>query len=133
VGREHDRRLQRAQSVDQAPCASSRRRVEARRRLVEEEQLGISGDAHREVEPAPLSTGERLHTCVTLRGKAHELDDLVDRAPAGIGRAVEVDHLAHGQDGVEPTFLRDDADALTERPLPQPRVEAQYLDVARGA
>jgi hypothetical protein len=34
-------------------------RVEARRRLVEEEQLGMADDADRDVEPPPLAAGGR--------------------------------------------------------------------------
>ena len=60
-------------------------RVEAGGRLVEEDQLGVAGDAEREVEPAALAAGQRRGAVARAVRQADQLEHLVARA-AGSGR-----------------------------------------------
>ena len=55
---EQDRLPERAQVGDRLPRLAPRGRVEAGRRLVEEDQVGVADQAQREVEPPPLAAGE---------------------------------------------------------------------------
>ena len=66
--------------ADHLPGGPSRRRVEAGRRLVQEEELRVADEREREVEPPLLAAGERLHAGVALLLEPDELDDLAPRA-----------------------------------------------------
>src|SRR5690349_5484858 len=57
VRRQHDGLAEVAQRADRAPRGTPRLRVEARRRLVEEDQLGVADERQREVQPALLAAG----------------------------------------------------------------------------
>ena len=72
VGGEHDRRAEGAQVLDDLPAPSPGFGVEARGRLVEEDQLRVAGEGEREVEAAPLAAGQPANDLVALGG---ELDD----------------------------------------------------------
>ena len=58
---QQDRLAERAQRADHLPGGPARGRVEAGRRLVEEEDLGVADQAEAEVEPPLLAAGERPH------------------------------------------------------------------------
>ena len=58
------RLAERAQRADHLPGRASRRRVEAGRRLVEEEEVGVADERDAEVEAPLLAAGQRLHTGV---------------------------------------------------------------------
>ena len=60
VRREQDRRPLGLERPDQLPERASRLGVEARRRLVEEEELRCAHDAERDVESSALPSGQRL-------------------------------------------------------------------------
>ena len=83
VRRQQDRGTEVAQALDELPGAAPRRGVEAGRRLVEEEQVGVADDAEREVEAAPLPAGEGAHPGVGLLVQAGQGDDLVDGRGCG--------------------------------------------------
>src|SRR5207248_7038381 len=80
VRREQDRFAERAQVADRLPGGAARAGVEARRRLVEEDQLRIADERKREVESALLSARQRAHAGTGLLGEADELHALVDVA-----------------------------------------------------
>ena len=80
VGRQQDRLAELAQRADQRPGVPPRRRVEAGRRLVEEDEVGIADERDAEVEPPLLAARERLHLRVPLLGEPDEPDHLVDVA-----------------------------------------------------
>ena len=53
--------------------------VEPGRRLVEEQQLGITNQGHRHVEPAALAAGQRSGASVAAVAEPDELERLADR------------------------------------------------------
>src|SRR5205823_9415320 len=59
VRRQQDRLAERAQAADRLPGGAARGRVEAGRRLVEEDEVGVTDEREPEVEPPPLAAGER--------------------------------------------------------------------------
>ena len=63
VRRQHDGLAEVAQRADRAPRRAARRRVEAGRRLVEEDQLGVADERQREVQPALLAARQRRARC----------------------------------------------------------------------
>ena len=76
VRRQQDRLAERAQAADRLPGLPARGRIEAGRRLVEEDELGIADEREREVEPAQLAAGERPDARVALLLEPDELEDL---------------------------------------------------------
>jgi hypothetical protein len=66
--------------ADRFPRLTPSRRVEARRRLVEEDELRVAHESERQIEPSQLAAGQRAHAHVGLLGQAHELHHLL-RAP----------------------------------------------------
>ncbi len=133
MGRQQDRLAELAQRADERPGVAARRRVEAGRRLVEEDELGVADERDAEVEPPLLPARERLHLRVALLGQADEVDHLVDVARVPVVAGEDPVHLAHGQDGPELGLLQDDADPLPERPLAAAGVEAEHGDLAAVA
>ena len=74
---EEDRRAGRPAQVDDVlPEVGAAVRVEAGRRLVEEQQLGAVDEPERDVEPALLAARERLHLPVRDLVELERLDEL---------------------------------------------------------
>ena len=115
MGRQEDGLAELAQAGDHVPGLAPGRGVEAGRRLVEEEQLGIADQRQADVEPALLATGEARGARLGLLGEADELDRLVDGARPAVVAGVELERLAHRQLGLQVAALQDDADALAQR------------------
>jgi hypothetical protein len=90
--------------------------MEPRRRLVEEDQLGIADERQRQVEPALLTARERAHVGVGLLLQAGDRDDLLDVARARVEVGEVAQRLARRDVAVHPGRLQDDADALAQRP-----------------
>ena len=83
VGGEEDGLAELAQAADHLPRLAPGRGVEAGRRLVEEEQLGIADQRQRDVEAALLAAGELEPSASSAFSvEADELDRLVDVARA---------------------------------------------------
>ena len=82
-----------AQAADRLPGAAPRARVEAGRRLVEEDQLGVADQREPEVEPAALAAGEPAHAGVALLLQADELDHLVHRPRLAVVAGEQAQHL----------------------------------------
>ena len=130
VGGEEDGLAEVAQAGDHVPGLAPRRGVEAGRRLVEEEQLGVADQRHADVEAALLAAGETAGAGVRLAAEADQLDRLLDRPRRAVVAGVEPERLAHGQVGIESAALQDDPDPLAPgapgvlrdpRPAPRPR------------
>jgi hypothetical protein len=100
-----------------ATSSHERRRAEGSKPVVgsvQEEELGVAGDAEGEVESAALASGERSNPCVALVLEPDELRHLVDGERCRVRGAVELNRLADGELAVRAAFLRDDADALAK-------------------
>ena len=80
VGGEDDRLAEVAQAGDRLPGLAPRRGVEAGRRLVEEEQLGVADQGHADVEATLLTARQLARAGLGLALQADQLDHLVDRA-----------------------------------------------------
>ena len=93
VGGEEDRLAELAQAGDQLPRLAAGGGVEARRGLVEEDQLGVAGDAEREVEPAALAAAEVLGAGVLTPGQADQVEHLLRVARVRVGGGVDLDRL----------------------------------------
>ena len=101
-------------------------RVEPRRRLVEEEKVGVADEREAEVEPAALAPGERADSRIALLLEPDQLDDLVDRPRLLVIPAEEREALADGQRRVHRRGLEDDADLLAPPPIGSGRVRAEH-------
>jgi hypothetical protein len=91
---EQDRRTERAQVPHELPRLAPRRRVEARRRLVQEQQLRVPRDGECEVESAALAAGQPPRALSEQVVQADERRRLLDRKRVRVGRAVQLDRLA---------------------------------------
>src|SRR2546423_1125185 len=79
VRRENDRLAEAAKRAQGLPGLAARVRVEAGRRLVEEDQLGVADEREAEVEAAALPTRKAANYLVSLLAEADQLDDVVYR------------------------------------------------------
>ena len=131
---QQDRRAERAQVADRLPGGAARAGVEAGRRLVEEDQLGVADEREPEVEPALLPARERAAAGAGLLGQADDLDDLVHVARALVVAAEDLEALADGQVRVERRGLEDDTDAARATPSGAcAGSSAEHLDLAAVA
>jgi hypothetical protein len=130
VGGQEDRRAQRAQRANQLPGGPACRRVEAGRRLVEEDEVGVADEGDPEVEATLLAAGQGLHTGVALLSEPDEVDDLVHVAGPLVVAGEEAVHLAHGQERAQLGLLQDDADPFPQRARGRARVVPEDDGVA---
>jgi hypothetical protein len=100
------------QRADDVPRRAPRRRVEAGRRLVEEDQLGIADEREREVQPARLAARQPAREHALALAQPGQLDDLVDVARRGVEAGPVRDELARRGMAVDAAGLQHDADAL---------------------
>ena len=77
---QQDRLAEIAQTFDHVPRVAARLGVEAGRRLVEEQEVGVADDAERDVDPALLPARELADPGVALRVEPDERDRVVDVA-----------------------------------------------------
>ncbi len=70
MGREDDVRPPFAQVADHVPELAARLRVEARRRLVEEQELGVADQRRRDGQPLLLAAGKLLDKAFALLSSA---------------------------------------------------------------
>ena len=73
-----------AQVCDHLPRVVARRRVEAGRGLVEEDEFWVADQRERYIEPAQLPTRELTGARLALPAEADELDRLRDRPRVGV-------------------------------------------------
>ena len=132
VGGEQDRGAQGGQLPDDLPGAAPCGRVEAGRRLVEEQDPGVPDDAEGEIQPPLLPAGQRLDLALLLAGEADEPDHLADIARIGVVARVAGDRLAHGQVRFYRELLQHQADLLAQLPPGAlvTRIEAGHHDLA---
>jgi hypothetical protein len=132
VGGEHDRLAERAEVLDRRPAPAARLRVEAGRRLVEEDQVRVAGQGEGQVKAAALTAGQAAHLDVPVLGELHDLQQVgqVPRFP--VVAAPAVDELRHPGLPREAAFLQDDADPLAEPGRLRPRVHAEDADRPAG-
>src|SRR3954454_8233603 len=102
VGRQHDGLAQLAQRADRLPGGAPRGGVEARRRLVEEDQLGVADQRQAEVQAPQLAAGELARLRVLRALQAHEREDLVDVARVRVHGTEVRQRLADPDGAVEP-------------------------------
>ncbi len=127
---QQDGRALRLQRADEVPELAPGLRVEAGRRLVEEQQLRTADDAQRDVEAAALTAGQGAHTGGGLLREAHCRDDLV-RVARVREVAGEVPHrLGHRQIGEVRHLLQHDADARPPLAATGLRVDPEHPDIA---
>ena len=119
---------------------AARLRVEAGRRLVEEEQLGSADNADRHVEAAALPAGELPGPLVRVRREADGLDQFVDvpRPPDRVGRVGRVVRAEVRQQFAHPPLrmvtpgLQHHTDARPPLFVAAGRVDAEHPDPTGG-
>ena len=120
-----------AERLDQIPRLAARRRVEAGGRFVEEQQLRASDDAEGQVDATTLTAGERADPGVDLLVETDQADHLVERAGVAVATAIELDHLADRELGLDARRLQDDADAVAEVTAGVRGIDPQHFDRPR--
>ena len=121
-----------ASAADEVDDVAGGRRVEARRRLVEEQHVGVVEQRPGEGEPLALAGREALHEVVGAVGHAEALEQL-GRAPARRRprpcpriRAVNDEVLGGGEPVVEPGVLGEHAGAAPDGVAVDGGVEAEH-------
>jgi hypothetical protein len=118
---------------DQIPELAPRLRVEPRRRLVEEQQIGIADERAREREPLLLTAGQCTDARAPHLLELNELDDVIRRRPL-IEEAAEQPHGLLDRELVgELRLLELNSKALLERSGVGFPAQAEHLDIARVA
>jgi hypothetical protein len=112
-----------AQVVDEGPRPPAGRRIESRRGLVEEDEIGIPDDPQPQVEASPLTPGEGLHAGIGLPAEADEIDHLTDGERPRVHRCEQRQRLANGELPVHPRRLEHDAD-----PRPEVGARLRWVD-----
>ena len=108
-----------AQALDARENGIATLRIHGDRGLIEEDELGLMGDAAGDVKAAQQATRELLRAEPHVISEVDELDRLVYQRPAAgavshVERAEEVDVLAHGELLEHRDLLRHHADAPLE-------------------
>src|SRR3954447_8560224 len=119
-----------AQGAHHLPGGAARGRVEARRRLVEEDQLGGAEEREGEVEPALLAAGRGPSAAVRALLEPGEGDRLLHAARGGVQLRPVLERLAHGQVRVGAAALQHDAHAPAQIGRALGRVEAEHGHLA---
>ncbi len=114
MGREDDCRPSTRQCTDHLPGSSSRRGIETRGGLVEEEQTRVPDDAKPEVQAALLTTGERLHPVVCLVCEPNELDHLVNRPRIRVVAGIARERLADREERLDGKLLEHNPHAFPQ-------------------
>src|SRR5215207_1205102 len=135
VGGEHKRLALARERPEPVPHEMPRLRVEARRGLVEHDDLRVVDEGPRDKEPALHPAGELLDPGVDLVGELHEVEERVGPLQNGLPGeivvpAVDEQVFAHLQLVVEVVFLRDDTDAALYLSLVPVHVEASHRELA---
>ena len=121
VRRQQHGLAERLERADRLPRLAPRRGVEAGRRLVEEDQLGVADEREREVEPPLLAAGERCACARRPTPRARPARSSRRRRAARVEPGPVADGLAHGQVAVQPAGLQHDPDPLAQRARPRRR------------
>jgi hypothetical protein len=100
------------QAADHLPGGAARGWIEARRRLIEEDQLGIADRRQRHVEASPLAPGQRGRALVGLLSKVDQRQRLIDVARGPVVASVQRQALVDGEARLGLGFLQHDPDSL---------------------
>ena len=125
--RQEDRRASLVDATQLVPDGQAARGIEAGRRLVEKQHLGLVHERRREVEASLHPAGVTLDRAIGRVGELHELEQL-DRTRTGLARrqieqaTLEDEQLATGLPRIEAGLLERDAD-------PPPHLVRLALDV----
>src|SRR3954471_11286109 len=114
------------QVPDGLPGLAARRRIEAGRRLVQEDELRIADERERKVEAAQLSARECADARFSLLAETHELDHLADVPRPLVIAGEELEDLPDGEKRIDGRGLEDDADAGPKRAAAAGRIGAQH-------
>src|SRR5206468_1692762 len=120
---------------EEPPESGRRRRVEARGRLVGEEQNRAGGERARHRDARPLAGGETVERSVGMLGEPDDRERL-ERARACLVRRdatdaePDLDVLARAEKAREERRLSDDRDALAPKRRPLLAVELRHEGVA---
>ena len=133
VGGEHDRPALRTEPADHLPRVAAGRGIEAGRRLVEKDELGVPDESEPQVEPPLLTAREVLHPRPGLLLEAHQLDDLRDIPRTRVQAGSLGEHLGHRQVRLDRAFLEDDPDLGAQAPIAPLGVHPEHRDRARVA
>ena len=123
---EHGHALLAAQARDLLPHRRAALRVEAGRRLVEEEHAREVDEREREVEPPLHPTRVALHLAVARLGEPDALEELVRvhlplRLRDALERRLEAQVVAAGEERVERSLLERDPDHASAPSAPPSR------------
>src|SRR2546426_5957820 len=133
VGREQHGPAVRAEPADDFPQLPSRLRIQAGRRLIEEQQLGFADERARDGEALLLTARERHDARLALFLQLDEGEHFIDGVRLPVERSEQREDLADRQLVGELGFLELNAEALAQRPpggAVAPR-RPQDLDLAR--
>src|SRR5690606_9871231 len=133
VGREQDARALVAQAADEGPELAACLGVEARGRLVEEQQLGASDDAEGDVDAALLAARELRDAGARLLLEADGGDHLVDVARVRVEPGEVTQLLAHGGGARLARRLQHDAEPRLPGEPAVLRVGAEHAHLAGAA
>ena len=119
VAADEDRLAQGSELSEQLAQFHACPRVEARRGLIEQQDLRVVDEGVRETETLLHAAGQRLHVLVALVGEIDELEEVADHPTAtGRGDAVaareEVEVLPHLHVVVDPEHIRHEAEDATD-------------------
>src|SRR5436190_4910149 len=122
-----------AQRADRRPRVAARGGVEPRRRLVEEDQLGVADERQAEVQPPQLAARQFARPHVLLALQPDQRDDLVGISRRRVHPREVRERLAHADVVVDARLLQDDAHPLAQLARPAARIEAQDGDLPGAA
>src|SRR5688500_13154109 len=117
VRREHDAAARGAQPLHQVPELPARLRIQSGRRLVEEQQFGISGERAGDRQALLLSPGQRADPRTAFLVELDESNDLVDHWSAAKETAEQGDRFLDGDLLRKLRLLQLHAEALAEGPF----------------
>ena len=100
VGGEEDRLAELPQPGDDLPGGPAGGRVETGGRLVKEDELGVTDQREREIEPPPLAAGEPGGERACLTGEADQGDGLADVPWRAVEPGVHGQALTYRQAGL---------------------------------
>ena len=117
VGGQQDRAPARAKARDQIPELPPRLRIQARGRLVEEQQLGLADQRAGQRQPLALAAGELTDPGLGLLPELDQVDHLAGRRAAPIEAPEETDGLGDGELLRELGLLERDPEQGAERAI----------------
>ncbi len=130
VGGQQDGAALLPERPDDVPQLTARLRVEARRRLVEEQHLGIADERARDGEALLLSARELADPDVGLFLERHARDGFVRRDPLAIEAAKQRQRFADRELVRELGLLQRDADPLADVVVLPAPAHAEDFDLA---